>query len=290
MAEERYRAFLAIVDTGSISKAAQMMNYTQSGISYLIKSLEEDLGFELFTRTKNGADLTEHGELVLPYIKRLVQASDVLLDISMKDAKLRQGVFMVGAFKDATIGWIPDILTDFKHLYPNVRMGIYNADHNKLLEALHDGIISCAITSEEPEGDLDWELLTEDPYYTVLPEGHRLAGKESLAPAELASECVIEPDEANGPYLEQIVLKMDYPPNDVYEVDDDIAAVRMVAAGHGISLLPELCLKYCPKDGIVAVPLEGISRRIYFVTLKEGHASPTLNAFRGICTARYQNR
>ena len=135
MAEERYKAFLAVVETGSISKAAQMMNYTQSGISYLLKQFEEDMGFELFTRTKNGASLTEHGELILPYVKRLVQASDVLSDISMKDAKLRQGIFMVGAVRDVTIHLIPQLLTEFRHLYPGVKFGIFNAGHAKLQDA-----------------------------------------------------------------------------------------------------------------------------------------------------------
>ncbi len=290
MAEERYRAFLAVVETGSISKAAQMMNYTQPGISHLIASLEEDLGFELFNRTKNGATLTGSGQFVLPYIKRMVQVSNILVDIARKEAELKQGRFIIGTFTDAAIHWIPELLKDFRVLHPDIRPELFTAGPKQLEEALRDGAISCALTPVMPGEDLDAVLLKEDPYYAVLPEGHPLAERTSLRPEELAAEEMIFPEGSNDHYMEIIIMATGYPPEGRLAVDDDRAAASLVRAGFGITFLTELALKGLPEEGIAKVPIEGVSRQIYFATVKDGYVSPVLSAFRSLCVTRLQDK
>ena len=75
----RYRAFLAAVDTGSFTRAAEVLNYSTSGVSQLIQSLEQDLGLPLLTRSRRGVSPTPAGETLLPAIRAVVQQEERVL-------------------------------------------------------------------------------------------------------------------------------------------------------------------------------------------------------------------
>ena len=73
------RAFLATAELGSMSAAAESLGYTQSGITRMIHSLEEELGFDLFIREKNGTSLTGNGREMLPAMHDIVRADELLI-------------------------------------------------------------------------------------------------------------------------------------------------------------------------------------------------------------------
>ena len=83
--QDKYEIFLKICETGSFSKAAESLNYTQSGISQMIAGLESELGVKLFARMKKGVVLTDGGNKLLPYIREMVNQKD----------KLRQAAFNI---------------------------------------------------------------------------------------------------------------------------------------------------------------------------------------------------
>ena len=75
--KDRYEIFLKVCETGSFSKAAEALNYTQSGISQMMAGLEEELGVQLFARINRGVTLTDNGTRLLPYIQELAAAGCV---------------------------------------------------------------------------------------------------------------------------------------------------------------------------------------------------------------------
>ena len=79
--KDRYEIFLKVCETGSFSKAAEALNYTQSGISQMMAGLEEELGVQLFARINRGVTLTDNGTRLLPYIRELAN----------QKTRLRQG-------------------------------------------------------------------------------------------------------------------------------------------------------------------------------------------------------
>ena len=83
--KDRYEIFLKVCETGSFSKAAEALNYTQSGISQMMAGLEEELGVQLFARVKRGVSLTDNGARLIPYIQEMVNQKD----------KLRQAAFNI---------------------------------------------------------------------------------------------------------------------------------------------------------------------------------------------------
>lgn len=82
---DRYDIFLKVCETGNFSRAAEALNYTQSGISQMMAGLEEELGVQLFARIKKGVILTDNGKRLLPYIQEMVNQKD----------KLRQAAFNI---------------------------------------------------------------------------------------------------------------------------------------------------------------------------------------------------
>lgn len=97
---DRYEVFLKVCETGSFSKAAEALNYTQSGISQIIAGLEEELGVQLFARFKRGVALTDNATRLLPFIREMVNQKSKLrqaaYEINHKvEGKLRLAVFPV---------------------------------------------------------------------------------------------------------------------------------------------------------------------------------------------------
>lgn len=82
---DRYEIFLKVCETGSFSKAAEALNYTQSGISQMMAGFEEELGVQLFARAKKGVTLTDNGRMLMPYIQEMTNQKD----------KLRQAAFNI---------------------------------------------------------------------------------------------------------------------------------------------------------------------------------------------------
>ena len=93
--KDRYEIFLKVCETGSFSKAAEALNYTQSGISQMMAGLEEELGVQLFARINRGVTLTDNGTRLLPYIRELAN----------QKTRLRQAAFNINHKWRANCGW-----------------------------------------------------------------------------------------------------------------------------------------------------------------------------------------
>ena len=93
--KDRYEIFLKVCETGSFSKAAEALNYTQSGISQMMAGLEEELGVKLFARINRGVTLTDNGTRLLPYIRELAN----------QKTRLRQAAFNINHKVEASCGW-----------------------------------------------------------------------------------------------------------------------------------------------------------------------------------------
>ena len=95
-------AFLAAAELGSLTAPAELLGYTQSGVTRMIGTLEEELGFPLFLRSKKGVQLTENGKLMLPLLREVVRAHHNAEQLS------------------SSALWMPEILTAFRARYPGV--------------------------------------------------------------------------------------------------------------------------------------------------------------------------
>ena len=122
METARCRAFLAAAETGSFSRAAEMLRYTPSGVNQLVTALEKEIGFSLFSRSTKGVALTANGQLLLPVIREILHQEDKLFELSAQMNGLLIGTVTIAAYSSIATHWLPAVIRDFQENYPHVEI------------------------------------------------------------------------------------------------------------------------------------------------------------------------
>lgn len=118
------KALLMAADLGSMTAAAEALGYTQSGITRMISSLEEEIGFPLLSRGKAGVKLTENGRLMIPAIRKMVNAAELVNQLAAEVQHVATGVITIGSYFSISALWLPKILSAFEKKYPKVSIRI----------------------------------------------------------------------------------------------------------------------------------------------------------------------
>ena len=142
METARCRAFLAAAETGSFSRAAEMLRYTPSGVNQLVTALEKEIGFSLFSRSTKGVALTANGQLLLPVIREILHQEDKLFELSAQMNGLLIGTVTIAAYSSIATHWLPAVIRDFQENYPHVEI--------KLMEGIWQEVSQCGWRSVPP--------------------------------------------------------------------------------------------------------------------------------------------
>lgn len=238
----RYVALKKIVELGSFSRAAETMGYSQSAVSQMISSLEEELSIKLVNRFRSGARLTLEGEELFPYIERMIYQYDAVQEKTKEIKGLQTGTIRMGTLSSISTHWLPEIIKQFQTLYPGVDFVIHQGDYTSIQNWIKTGMIDFGFINPAAAGGIRTEPLKQGEMLAVLPEGHPLAAKEVVPLEALAKEPFILLEE--GHYYEPLEMfkKAGVKPNIKYTIHDDYAIMTMVEAGLGVSILAELIL------------------------------------------------
>ena len=145
----QYLALKKIVELGSFSKAAELLNYTPSAVSQMISSLEAECGIKLLNRYRTGARLTLEGTELFPYIERLVYQYEAVQE-KMRDIKgLATGIIRMGTIASISAHWIPKLLKEFKQDFPDVDFIIHQGDYTSILEWIKTGAVDFGFVNPE---------------------------------------------------------------------------------------------------------------------------------------------
>ena len=120
MESSRCKAFLAAAESGSLSKAAEKLNYTASGVSQLISAMESDFGFPLLKRTSKGVSLTLEGAQMLPAVRAFIQQENRIYELAANINGLDIGEITIAAYSSIATHWLPKVIADFKRKYLQV--------------------------------------------------------------------------------------------------------------------------------------------------------------------------
>lgn len=132
----KYQIFLKTVECGSFTKAAEELNFSQSGISHAISSLEEELGVTLLSRNRGGVTLTGDGRALLPQIQQLCTEYHRLAQQAADLRGMDAGLVKVASFSSVSAQWLPMILKSFSKLYPAIEFEIQTCDFYDQIEEL----------------------------------------------------------------------------------------------------------------------------------------------------------
>lgn len=238
----RYIALQKIVELGSFSRAAEALGYTQSAMSQMIASLENELSIKLLNRYRTGAKLTLEGEELYPYLERMIYQYFAAQEKAKEIRGLGTGVIRIGTLASISAHWMPVLLKEFKTQYPSVEFVIHQGDYTTIQEWIKTGAIDFGFVSPKATRGLEVVTLKEGAMLAVLPEQHPLTLKEVVPLASLAEEPFILLEE--GHYYEPLdaFRSIGVTPNIKYTIHDDYAIMTMVEAGLGVSILAELIL------------------------------------------------
>ena len=185
MSISKYQVFLKVVSCGTFTKAAEALNFTQSGISHAINSLEAELGVTLLSRNRGGVVLTADGRALLPYFQQMCALQHQLEQKAADLRGLDTGLVRVATFTSVSEKWMPYILKSFQELYPKIEFELLPSNfNNEIADWVTHGQADCGFISlpTPAEKYLDCWLLQRDQWKVILPCDHPLAGRQRSCP------------------------------------------------------------------------------------------------------------
>lgn len=242
----KYMAFIRTVEYGSFTKAAEMLNYSQSGISRMIHDLEQEWKVILLERSRAGVRLTSDGMKLLPHAKSLC---DEYLKLQMEVDELnglQSGLIRIGTFSSVATHWLPNIIREFQKDYPNIDYELLLGDYTEIEAWIADGRVDCGFLRLPANPDYETIFLEQDKLMVILPEDHPLAGCERFPVAALCDSAFMLLEKGAKAEISEIFERCGLVPKIHFTTWDDYAIMSMVESGLGISILPQLILKRVP--------------------------------------------
>ena len=174
----KYLAFAKTVEFGSFTKAAEILNYSQSGISRMISDLEKDWNLTLLERNRTGICLTSDGARLLPYVQNLCKEYQNL-QMQADDLRgIQSGLIRIGTFSSVATHWLPKIIAAFQNDYPGIDYELLLGDYTEIESRFASGRVDCGFLRIPTRSDFDTLPLAKDRLLAILPEGHPLTNQD----------------------------------------------------------------------------------------------------------------
>lgn len=223
------RAFLGVVETGSVTGAARLLNRTQAAVSLQIKRLEEQIGVVLFDREHKRLTLTQTGEQLIGLAQRLVAVNDEVIDAMTTPAF--EGEVRFGLPVDLIVTYAAPILQRFNEKWPGVRVSLVASNSHELVEDLDRARIDLAMTTDIDAGGKGVETLAYDELVWVGAPGGSAHRRQPLPLAIGGRSCRFRP------VVLEMLRKAGIDWRVVVEVPNQDAVNATVAAGISVSTM-----------------------------------------------------
>ena len=243
---QKYIAFIKTVEYGSFTKAAEILNYSQSGISRMINDLEKEWGVSLLERGRSGVRLTSDGLKLLPFAKSMCSEYRKLQTQVEELNGLKSGLIRIGTFSSVATHWLPKIISRFQKDYPNIDYELLLGDYAEIEKWIFEGRVDFGFVRLPTLPEFETFFLEEDKLLVVLPENHPLADCDYFPVKALCEYPFMLLQRSVKADTADIFEKYNITPKIHFTTWDDYAIMSMVESGLGISILPQLILQRIP--------------------------------------------
>ncbi len=252
------RAFIAVAELGQFNIAARNLHLTQSAVSILIRDLEREIGARLFDRHTRMVSLTLVGQEFLPQARKILKDLELAVGDVRDNASLKRGQVTIAAAIVLAATVVPPIIARFLKKYPEISVNIRDMPEEQITPALKRHEVDIAVgTLSEEDPEIAATPLLRDKLMLVCREDHRFAKRKSVRWAELKDETLITLAASNPlrNIVEHNLIRVvpNYRPK--YEVRFSTTAISMIAAGMGVSVLPENSGQLASAVGVTTVDL-----------------------------------
>jgi LysR family hydrogen peroxide-inducible transcriptional activator len=235
MEMHQVRYFLAVARERNFTRAAEQCNVTQPSLTRAIQKLEEEFGGQLFRRERALTHLTDLGRLMHPLLERSFEAAQQARALARQVERAQVAPLALGVATDVHLPELPSLLGDMGARVSGFELMLQMGPGAELIDAALAGDLDAVISpaaAEMPARVDVWEL-RQERFGLLLPVAHRLAEADQVAPEALDSE----PAVLLGGEDERVLVSAGVRP--VHRAGSAVAAALLVAAGLGVSLLPE---------------------------------------------------
>ena len=274
----KLRALLTAADFGSLSRAAEELGYTQSGLTHMMNALEEETGIPFLVRGNRGVRLTAEGERLAPVMREMLAAEERLEQELALTRGLERGRVRIGTYSSMSLRWLPGILEVYQSRYPNIEVELLEGNGTEIEDWLTNGRIDIAYTSLQPHYSFDTIEITRDPMMAVLPKTHPLAGADVFPAEQFAREpfLIYTTSTSLDEDLGRAMRILGIPNKAKFSSNFDQTIISMVAHNLGITIMPALIVEGLT-DQVAAVPVEpAITRSLGMAVRSLKDASPAL--------------
>lgn len=281
------RYFIAVAEELHFGRAAERLHMAQPPLSQQIRQLEEELGFQLFHRTKRSVQLTEAGQAFLKEARRVLKQLEQAVQVGQLTHRGELGQLVLGFVSSAAYNVLPTILRQFRASAPAVKLTLRELTTDQQLHRLRAGRIDIGLLRPpvEEEG-LAQLILLQEPLMVALPEFHPLAEHAQISLKAIANEPFILFPRHLAPGLYDQIISLcqtaHFSPNVAQEAVQMQTIVSLVAAEMGIAIVPA-SLQNLQRTGVVYRPVqEQTPKAAIALVWRHQDASPTVQHFLAI--------
>lgn len=239
---------LTAIDSGSFTRAGEILGYTQSNLTQMTRAFEEELGFPLLIKTKRGVEPTQEAKQLLPVMRALLAQEERFFQEADSIRGISRGTLRIGTFVSTSTSWLPRLLSYFQTNYPEVMFEIHESGQDEMEHGLLDGSLDITLMSQPEHDTLDFIPIVEDPLLVVFSKKHDLSGYDYVPVEKLAGYPFIMTYQSYDRDVRKIFTSQDFEPEVRYYFKDDFAVLSTVQYGLGIAILPELIVEKFPGD------------------------------------------
>lgn len=281
MDTERCRVLIEILKKGSLSAAAEDLGYTPSGLSRMMRSLEEDAGFPLLVRNREGVKPTLECERLMHLYKEFIAIDEKYHQAAAELAGLQTGTVIVGTAYSIYYKWLSMVIAAFKEKYPGIEVKISDGKSTELYKLIAERELDFCIVSRR-EGDVSWHHLFDDPLVAVVAAGSEIGREDKFPIKAFETESYIETFPRQDTDNARMFERNGVTPNIQFKTEDTYASYRMVEAGLGVSLSNYIESKERSRDKSVKLmklkPAQIVE--IGIATPKDENLSPAAKRFK----------
>ncbi len=277
----KYQLLISAIEKGTLSAAAEEMNYTQSGVSHMINSLEEEIGVKLVVRSRTGIKLTSSGEILIPYIRQILNHEQNFRQALSEITGILSGKLTIGTFTTISAFYLPEIISRFRKQYPNIVFELKPGTYEQIEHWLESREIDCGFVSL-PTKD-SFEILPVYKDRLVVAAGkefhHNFKNTKSVTIKELEETEHILIDGITD-YDQIRIFKKDINKLKVRIITgDSYSAIKMIENNMGIGVIPYNMAGQFQETLNIFEMEETFYRTLAFAYINKSEASPVLKHF-----------
>ena len=275
----KYEAFVTVAETGSITKAAKLLKYSQPGITHMIRSLENDLGFSILKRQSGKYIVTEDGKKILYYCNEIIRNEKDLKNTAFSINGMLTGNMIIGAFNSMILDFVADTIADFSQVYPNIDITLLEKDCDEMPIQLTNGNIEFAFMNSSAPKGFHFIPLFRDKIGLIAHISHPFAQYEFIHPRILNGCSFIMPASGSYDVVEAVNAKAPFEPSVRHYVNSDAAGISLVSRNLGVGVISSLQKRLLTKD-VVYRELDGTYGRNLGLVIKSlEYATPAVKEF-----------